>query len=46
GVEFEWDENKARSNLKKHGVKFEEATEVFFNEARSQLVNILLVYYT
>lgn len=31
GVEFEWDENKARSNLKKHGVKFEEATEVFFD---------------
>jgi uncharacterized protein len=26
---FEWDENKARSNLKKHGVSFEEATEVF-----------------
>lgn len=31
GVEFEWDEKKARSNLEKHGVKFEEATEVFFD---------------
>ncbi|MDZ8033558.1 MAG: BrnT family toxin [Nostoc sp. DedQUE08] len=31
GVEFEWDENKARSNIEKHGVKFEEATEVFFD---------------
>ncbi|MDZ8261583.1 BrnT family toxin [Nostoc sp. ChiQUE01b] len=31
GVEFEWDENKAQINLKKHGVKFEEATEVFFD---------------
>ncbi|MFN6460933.1 MAG: BrnT family toxin [Nostoc sp. DedVER02] len=31
GVEFEWDENKAQSNIEKHGVKFEEATEVFFD---------------
>lgn len=26
---FEWDANKARTNLKKHGVSFEEATLVF-----------------
>jgi uncharacterized protein len=26
---FEWDEDKARSNLAKHGVAFEEATTVF-----------------
>jgi uncharacterized DUF497 family protein len=26
---FEWDAAKARSNLKKHGVSFEEATTVF-----------------
>jgi hypothetical protein len=31
GVEFEWDENKARSNLDKHGVAFEEAAEAFFD---------------
>ncbi|MEH1832548.1 MAG: BrnT family toxin [Nostoc sp.] len=31
GVEFEWDENKARSNIEKHSVTFEEATEVFFD---------------
>lgn len=31
GIEFEWDENKAQSNIEKHGVKFEEATEVFFD---------------
>jgi uncharacterized DUF497 family protein len=31
GVEFEWDENKAQSNIKKHGVTFEEAVEVFFD---------------
>ena len=26
---FEWDRDKARSNLKKHGVDFEEASSVF-----------------
>ncbi|MDH3600890.1 MAG: BrnT family toxin, partial [Candidatus Tectomicrobia bacterium] len=31
GVEFEWDENKARSNVEDHGVTFEEAVEVFFD---------------
>ena len=31
GVEFEWDTNKAESNFVKHGVKFEEAAEVFFD---------------
>lgn len=28
-LEFEWDEDKARRNLTKHGVSFEEATTVF-----------------
>ncbi len=28
-VEFEWDEQKAASNQKKHGVTFEEAATVF-----------------
>ncbi|MBI1880474.1 MAG: BrnT family toxin [Chloroflexi bacterium] len=31
GVEFEWDEDKAQSNIQKHGVTFEEAAEVFFD---------------
>ena len=31
GVEFEWDEEKYAVNLRKHGVKFEEAAEVFFD---------------
>ncbi len=31
GVEFEWDINKAQSNLEKHGITFEEAAEVFFD---------------
>ncbi len=29
GLTFEWDENKAKKNLKKHGVSFEEAATVF-----------------
>jgi uncharacterized DUF497 family protein len=28
-IQFEWDENKNRSNRKKHGVWFEEAQQVF-----------------
>ena len=31
GVEFEWDENKAHSNIQKHGVTFEEAAEAFLD---------------
>ena len=29
GLRFEWDEQKAKRNLKKHGVSFEEAATVF-----------------
>lgn len=28
-LDFEWDPGKAASNLKKHGVRFEEAATVF-----------------
>jgi uncharacterized DUF497 family protein len=28
-LDFQWDENKARTNLAKHGVRFEEAATVF-----------------
>jgi uncharacterized DUF497 family protein len=28
-VNFQWDEDKARTNLEKHGVSFEEAATVF-----------------
>lgn len=31
-MEFEWDENKNKSNMKKHGVNFEDAVPVFFDE--------------
>jgi len=30
-VKFEWDDQKAISNLEKHGVSFGEATEVFYD---------------
>jgi uncharacterized protein len=30
-VEFEWDEEKYAVNLQKHGVKFEDAAQVFFD---------------
>ena len=29
GLRFEWDEQKAKQNLRKHGVSFEEAATVF-----------------
>ncbi len=31
-IEFSWDARKARENLKKHTVSFEEASTVFFDE--------------
>ncbi len=31
-ITFAWDENKNKSNRKKHGVSFEEAQAVFFDE--------------
>jgi uncharacterized protein len=31
GFEFEWDGIKAQTNFEKHGVTFEEATEVFLD---------------
>lgn len=31
-LHFEWDENKNRKNMRKHGVPFEEAQTVFLDE--------------
>lgn len=31
-IEFEWSTSKAAANLKKHGVSFEEAQTVFYDE--------------
>ena len=36
-VQFEWDEEKAALNLKKHGVRFETAAKVFCDENRIEL---------
>jgi len=33
-VEFEWDDQKAESNLRKHGISFSFATEVFDDKNR------------
>jgi uncharacterized protein len=37
-LKFEWDERKASANLKKHGVSFDEARSVFFDE-RAKLID-------
>jgi uncharacterized DUF497 family protein len=31
-LNFEWDTNKAKTNIKKHGVSFDEAKSVFYDE--------------
>ena len=31
GILFEWDSNKSETNLRKHGITFENACEVFFD---------------
>ena len=31
-IKFEWDAAKAATNLKKHGISFDEAKSVFFDE--------------
>ena len=31
-IQFEWDARKASANVKKHGISFEEARTVFFDE--------------
>jgi uncharacterized DUF497 family protein len=37
-LEFTWDESKARSNAKKHGVSFEEAQSAFADE-RARIID-------
>lgn len=32
-IRFEWDEVKASTNLKKHGISFDEAATVFYDES-------------
>ncbi len=35
-IKFDWDPAKAASNLRKHGVSFEEAQSVFYDEFATQ----------
>ena len=37
-LHFEWDDEKAAANVKKHGISFEEAKSVFRDE-RAKLIN-------
>lgn len=37
-IKFEWEASKATSNIKKHGVSFEEARTVFYDED-ARLIN-------
>jgi uncharacterized DUF497 family protein len=38
-MEFEWDENKATANFKKHGVTFEEAATVWQDYFNIELID-------
>ena len=38
-IKFEWSQPKARTNLKKHGVSFEEAQSVFYDEYARQFID-------
>ena len=38
-MRFDWDQAKANANLKKHGVAFEDARSVFFDEFAVQFLD-------
>lgn len=38
-IKFEWNQNKAKLNLRKHGVSFEEAESVFYDDFAMQFVD-------
>ena len=35
-MKFEWDENKHRANIKKHGIAFDQAVHAFFDPLRRE----------
>lgn len=43
-LEFEWDDEKARSNREKHGVSFEEAKAVFRDIDRLEFIDDRIDY--
>jgi hypothetical protein len=38
-MEFEWDENKNRENIKKHGISFKRATKIFLGNVLEWIDN-------
>ena len=40
-VNFEWDSDKARANLSKHGLSFEEASTVFADPLSLTIIDAL-----
>jgi uncharacterized DUF497 family protein len=40
-LSFEWDANKARSNLDKHGISFEEASTIFEDQRSLTILDLL-----
>ena len=39
-MKFEWDERKNQFNIKKHGISFEEAKSIFFDENAIEFFDI------
>ncbi|WP_426688767.1 BrnT family toxin [Rhodanobacter ginsengiterrae] len=39
-MDFEWDDAKAASNLRKHGIAFEDAAHVFLDDGRVDIVDV------
>ena len=44
-MKIEWDENKNRTNNKKHGISFKEAAEVFEDPFHISLLDIRFDYF-
>jgi uncharacterized DUF497 family protein len=38
-LRFEWDDRKKRANIKKHGISFDEARMVFYDENAIQFID-------
>ena len=45
-ISFEWDESKNLANQKKHGISFEEAKTVFYDEAARKATKNETLKYT
>ena len=39
-IKFKWDEEKALKNIKKHGISFEEASSVFYDDFAVQFYDV------